>query len=314
MTSIGSMLGGAFGLLRDHPLSVLVWVLLHVAGFALLLLAIQPLFALYSDFLTSQLALGPNHKLDPQALQPFIARMQATGGIVFLAELGLFALLMVLLTATQRAVLRPEERGFCYLRLGGDELRQIALGFILIVGFYVGMFVAILVFGIVIAIIAATSGSAGLVALLAFLAFILLIAAAIYGMVRFSLAFPMTFVRREFAFGEGWRASKGRFWTLFGAYFVIALFQQVLMSIVMSFVFFSVFANVVPAENNPEAAQLAVQHLFEQFLGPAGAALWLGMGAIGGLGITLFGGAMAAAVRDLVAVENAPTGPATLGR
>ena len=75
----------------------------------------------------------------------------------------MFAVMMVLFTATQRAVLRPAERGFAYLRVGGDELRMIGLGFVLAVCLSIGMFVALLalmiVVGIVFAITMAATGS-----------------------------------------------------------------------------------------------------------------------------------------------------------
>ena len=39
--------------------------------------------------------------------------------------------------------------------------------------------------------------------------------------VKLSLSFPLTLLRRRFVIGEAWTLTKGRFWTLFGAYFMI---------------------------------------------------------------------------------------------
>ena len=57
----------------------------------------RPLFQVYADLfsamLAQQLSAAPGKPPDLQAMQPFIARMQAAAGIVFLAEIGMFACL-----------------------------------------------------------------------------------------------------------------------------------------------------------------------------------------------------------------------------
>ena len=215
MTSIGSILAGAFGLVRRNPLSVLVWGAIYAAAFVLLLVAMRPLFAVYSELLSHQLAARTNQPVTPLDLQPYMAQIQTAGSVAFLAEIGVFALIMVLLSATQRAVLRPNERGFAYLRIGGDELRLIGLGIFLMVCLWIGMFLAMLalmiVLGIVLAISLAIHAAPGFAALLFLIANCALMGAMIYAQVRLSLAFPLTFLRRTFVVGEAWRLSKGRF-------------------------------------------------------------------------------------------------------
>jgi hypothetical protein len=313
MTSVGSILGGAFRLVRDHPLSVLVWGLIHAAAFAALFLAMRPLFQVYADFFSAmfaqQLAAGPGKPMDPQMFQPYVARMQAAGGIVFLAELGLFALLAIIFTATQRAVLRPGQRSFFFLRFGGDELRLMGLAFFLAVCLGIGFFVAELLLIIVIVIIAVASGSAAVVGLLALIAFCVLMGAAIYAQVRVSLAFPLSFVRRAFIIGEAWRLSKGRFWTLFGAYFVIMLFYLVLAAILFGVAAAPLISELAQAPNTPEAIQLAFQHQLARVLAPDPILIGVMFGSalLGGLMIALFGGAVATAARDLLAGDPALT-------
>jgi hypothetical protein len=307
MTSVGSILGGAFGLIRRHPLSVLVWGLLYVAAIALLLLAMRPLFSVYSDLLSQQVARGTAGPMDPQDLQPFMARMQSAGGIAFLSEIGVFALVMVLFTATQRAVLRPAERGFAFLRLGGDELRLVGLALVLAVCLYVVSFLATLLLMIPVVIVGVASGSPVAVTLLALVEFIVLTGAMIYVEVRLSLAFPLTFLRRGFVVGEAWRLSKGRFWTLFGAYFVIALIYMMLSAILVGVAVAPFFSELAQGDGTPEAVRLAAMHLMEGFvtLDARNAGLILGGALLGGFGLALFGGAMATAIRDLVASDPA---------
>jgi hypothetical protein len=307
MTSVGSILGGAFRLVRDHPLSVLVWGLIHAAAFAALFLAMRPLFQVYADFFSAmfaqQLAAGPGKPMDPQMFQPYVARMQAAGGIVFLAELGLFALLAIIFTATQRAVLRPGQRSFFFLRFGGDELRLMGLGFFLMVCLVIANIVAMLMMGIVVAIVAVASGSGAVAGLLLLAAYLVLMAATIYVEVRFSLAFPLTFVRGTFIIGEAWRLSRGRFWTLFGAYFVIMLLYMVLAAILFGVAIAPLVSELSQAPSTPEAVQLALQHQLERFTEPSPYTLGLAAAwaLLGGLVIALFGGAAATAARDLLA-------------
>jgi hypothetical protein len=299
-TSVGSILGGAFGLVRRQPLSVLVWGLLHLAAMSLIFLAMRPFFEVWSEMVGQQLA-APGKPIDPQMLQPFVMRLQAAGGLMFLTEIGVFALQIVLFTATQRAVLRPTERGLFYLRIGMDELRLVGLGFFLAIAAYIAMFMVMLVVGIVVAVAAVASGSPAVAVLLVAIAFLGVFGAMIYAMVRLSLAFPLTFLRRQFVVGEAWRLSGNRFWTLFGAYLVIAVIQQLLSLVLMSFAAAPFFAELRQTGSSPEAVRLALQHAAARFTQPDATlfALAAAFALIAGLTLALFGGAMATAARDL---------------
>ena len=305
MTSVGSILGGAFRLVRDHPLSALVWGLVYTAALVGLLIAMQPLFRVYAELFSLQLANGAGKPLTPEIPQPYMVRMQSAGGIVFLGEIALFAVAMVLFTATQRAVLRPAERGLFFLRVGMDELRMLGLGLVLIVGLSVAMFVALLmlmiVVGIVFAITMAATGSPVIGVLVFAVAYIILLGAMTYAEVRISLAFPLTFMRREFVIGEAWRLTKGRFWTLFGAYFIIGIIYSLLACILFFIMLAPLFSELGQARNSPEAIQLAFQNQFATFstVNSTSVSLLVGVALLSGLMLALFGGAMATAARDL---------------
>lgn len=213
---------------------------------------------------------------------------------------------MMIFTATQRAVLRPAERGFAYLRFGEDELRQIGLGVFLSVCLSIAMVLAMIplmiVVGIVFAITVAATGSPLAGVLLIVIAYFALMGASIYVEVRLSLAFPLTFLRRSFVIGEAWRLTKGRFWTLFGAYFVIWLILMVPMVIFFGLAVAPFFSELAQNGSTPEGIQLAVQHHMERFtrIDAINVAFALGAALLSGLGIALFGGAVATAARDLV--------------
>jgi hypothetical protein len=310
MTSVGSIVGGAFRLVRENPLSVLVWGLLYAAAVAGLMFAMRPFLLVYSDLLTHMIAAGAGKPPTPQDLQPYMARMQAAGGIVFLAEIAVFGLIMMIFTATQRAVLRPAQRSFFYLRLGEDELRQIGLGLFLSVCLGVAMVLAMLalmiVVGIVFAVTMAATGSPVVGVLFFIIAYFVLMGATIYAEVRLSLAFPLTFARRNFVIGEAWQLTRGRFWTLFGAFFVIWLFVMLLMTILLGLAVAPFVSELSQGPNTPEAIRLAFQHQMERFvrIDAANVGLALGGALLSGLGIALFGGAIATAARDLMPEEQ----------
>ena len=216
---------------------------------------------------------------------------------------------MILFTASQRAVLRPAERSFFFLRVGGDELRLIGLAFFLAVCLGIAFFVVEMVLIILVVIIAVASGSPAATGLLALVAFCVLMGATIYFEVRFSLAFPLSFVRRNFVIGEAWRLSKGRFWTLFGAYFVVMLLYMLISAILFGIAAAPLISELAQAPNTPEAIQLAFQHQLERVLAldPVLIGAMVGGALLGGLMIALFGGAVATAARDLLAGDPALT-------
>jgi hypothetical protein len=306
-TSVGSILAGAFGLVRRNPLAVLVWGLLYTAAIVLLCFAMRPVLQIYGELVSQQMAKGPSAPMDPEALQPFMARFQAASGLVFLAEIGIFALIMVLFTASQRAVLRPAERGFFYLRFGGDELRLIGLGFFIMICIYIGSTLASLVMILLALILGLAMGSPGAGMAIFFLAFVVLMGAIVYCEVRVSLALPLTFIRGTFVLADAWRLTRGRFWPLFGAYFLITLVYMVLASILLGVVVAPFLSALAQAGDNQEAMQAAVRQQAAELLvfGPRMIGILAGAVVTTGLTIGLFGGAMATAARDLAPDESA---------
>lgn len=286
MISAGSILEGGFGLIRERPMAVAAWGLIYLAALVGISLAVQPMVA----------GMGT----DPQAIA---ANMSSTFGQLMLVQFGFFILFVAMWTAAQRAILRPSDGGFAFMRLGMDEVRILVLMVVLGILFYVGLVVAVIAVTVV-AGIAYAAGGAAVAVPLAILASLLALGVVIWLQVRLSLAFPLTLLREEIVIGESWRLTRGRFWTLFGAYLVIFLLVTAL-SLAASFAttgsyFIDIFRNM----KDPAAMQRIMEAQVARQLGGISAMTVLGwvLSAIAGtLTIALGGGALATAARGLTA-------------
>lgn len=228
MVTVGSILSGTFGFVRDNVRAVLVWSgILFVASLISLPL-MQPIYA-------QQLA----------AVQPGVPASPHIG--VFGLLVPIFLLVFVILwAAAYRAVLFPEQQRFFYLRVGMDELRLLGTMLILVVGGIVLTLLFGLVLGLAVGLIAIALGAAGS-ALISFLTFVLFVGGWIFLGVRLSLAGPLTILQRKVIIGPSWRATRGNFWRLFGAYLVIIL----LLTIVYGVVAFVQMGSILPDMMRP---------------------------------------------------------------
>jgi membrane protease YdiL (CAAX protease family) len=120
----------------------------------------------------------------------------------------------VLYAAIYRAVMRPHEAGYTFLRLGGEEARQFLLLMIRILLVVVlaiaGLFFAAFFWGVGRAMPPAIGWLLQLAGLL--LAFGL----GVFVWLRLSMAAPMSFAEGRFRLFESWRFTKGRIGALFG--------------------------------------------------------------------------------------------------
>jgi len=216
MVTVGSIVRDTFQFVRSNIVAILVWSLPLLVTALLMMTMMRPVYE-------AQLA----------TLQTGATVAPSLGPAFWLGFPLMTILFLVILAAGFRAVLRPEDSRFFYLRLGMDELRLLGLGLLLvlialllevvtviaviIVGFVLG-----LVLGKVVA--AVVSGIIGIAIGCAF----------VWAAVRVSPAGPLTIVERKIDIGAAWRLSRGHFWTLFGAYFVIALIVLAFYLLVMA--------------------------------------------------------------------------------
>lgn len=213
-----------FRLARREPVAILLWALFYLVLTAIVALAFGGMFVELFQAI---------ERLETAGAEPTMADVAPLLGFYAVLIPGSIIVGSIIYGAVNRAVLRPGERAFGYLRFGGDELRIIAVSLILTL-----LFVAILiglgiVAGVVIGILSTVAGDAA--ALLTVPAVIALYAAIIWLAIRFSLAIPITVAERRIAVFDSWGMTKGHFW---------GLFAMSLLAVVMSLVVYFLLALV----------------------------------------------------------------------
>ncbi len=217
-----------FRVVAERPWAVAIW-----AGLQLVFSLAFELFVAYSAgpafTKLSQISLRPPSQNPAEALD-LLRQAGPTYLVLFLASLVLNA---VLYAAMNRAVLRPAEARFGYLRLAADELRQLGL-FAIFAGLGIAAYICMLVVAMVLVVIIGLIGGESM-ALALGLAIMLpaIICAFVFLAVRISLASPMTFETRRINLVAAWRLTRGRFWPLLGAYFIA--FALSIVVIVLTF-------------------------------------------------------------------------------
>ncbi|WP_294257147.1 hypothetical protein [uncultured Sphingomonas sp.] len=279
---VGSILGGAFRLLRQHPLSVLVWAILYLVGvFAIGLLRIL---------------IAP---ADP-------ANIAGAIGAGLLSQGLALALVAVLVTAATRATLHPYKRGACYLRLGANELRVFALLVLLTIATLVVTFLLTLANGLLLGLLgwlvpATATGWLGAALLLAELA------GLIFVQVRLSIALPLTYLYETITVDEAWAQSRGHFWSIFGAFALLGLLIALAGLVLLALFFLPILATLGQTGANVQALMetvlmivLAAKNL------PAASQLLLvsGMLALVALGFVLMTATLASAARTMLGLQD----------
>ena len=250
--SVGAAVTGGFSLIRREPVAVAIWAVILFAFFALRIALYLPVYGA----VLGQIGRG-GAQPNLQALLPQIQQAQAFG---LLLSIGSVALNTMLACAIFRAILRPEERGFAYLKFGGTELFLS----IFTIGIYFVFFIALLVIMIPVAIVigltAAQGGAAvGGAGMVAFIAILVALAAAVYFALRLSLLGPLMVDEGQFKLGEAWALTRGKVGSL-----LLIAFLLFVMAIVAEIVFGGVglallfattggFANIQTIAQQPSA-------------------------------------------------------------
>lgn len=98
MVSTGSIVAGAFRLVKEQPLAITIWGIVYLTMTVASNYALLPLYATHTGG-----ALPAGGGLPPGYWSGL--------GTIMLLQLGIMLLMMVLFTASQRAVLRPTSPG-----------------------------------------------------------------------------------------------------------------------------------------------------------------------------------------------------------
>lgn len=298
MVNVGQVLEGAFGLIRTHWVAVAIWAGVYLLLNIVMLLTLQPLFQ----------GMGATMPGVPVGPETSVADRMGTANFllpIYGVNLVMSLIGIVLYAAAMRGVLRPAARSFGFLRFGGDELRLLLLLVIFAVAGMALMMGWGMLIGVTAAAIGAGTDSFGAILLVTLVASLLFLAAGIFLLMRFSLAFPLTLHRKRIALGEAWRLSKGHFWTLFGAALVVTLIGGVLMSVIGVFTAGGYLADLAGASGDAEAVAKAAQAQMARVgtLGPVMIAQSMGSAVAGAIWIALSGGSAATAAKLLLASE-----------
>lgn len=282
--TVGSLLEGGFRLIKERGGALLIWTFIN------LVVAVATSFAMAALLRGSADAVTSGTSLE-SAQMSYAVQMLLIG-------LGGLVVYAILYTAALRAVLRPTEGGPGWLAIGMDEVRQFLLILLFVVIFSVGS-------AVLGAIIIGMTGTGSVLPILLTIAGFLVIFAL---GVKASLTFPLTLKRKAFAIADGWRLTKGHFWTLFTAFFIIFLIvtaTSVATMVVTEPHYIAAIAQY--GFVSPEADQASVAQYERLMAGTVDAPIiinWV-LTAIGGtIGYALGGGAAATAVQQLDGAEE----------
>lgn len=218
-----------FRLVRDHRKAMGVWVLIATLVSAVVAVLTVTLFGAQLEALA---AMGQD-TATPDPAETLQAMSRLGPAFVF-SLVYMVVFYSVLLAAIYRAALRPDDSRNAYLRFGADELRQAGVSVLLTLLLFVAYIVALLVVAIVIGVLAAVAPPA------AALVGVILVPAAVCGLiylaVRLSLANVLTFASGKINVFGSWTLTKGRFWPLFGAYFVATVLALVVYLLLITVV------------------------------------------------------------------------------
>ena len=216
-----------FRIVAERPWAVAVWSVLQlVVSLAVSLIVATTVGPAYVRLLN--MGLQPS---DPSAAMQLMGQVAPTYFALLVVSLVFYS---VLFAAMNRAVLRPSDSAFGYLRLSGDELRQLGL-FALLLAIGIGVYIAIGIVSTVIAtLVAFAVGTGAAVSVLLALLFPGVIAAFLFVWVRLSLASPLAFDRHRIDLGAAWTMSRGRFWPMLGSYLIAFALAVVVLALTLA--------------------------------------------------------------------------------
>ena len=211
-----------FRIVRREPLTILAWGLVHLVVNAGSVVLFMPLMAPF-------LAATQAEQASPD--MPHVMQMVEAMGRFYAIALPVGLIVAAVFTcAVYRAILRPQEKSFARLRLGGDELRMLGLWILMGLLWIACCIPVFAVLAIALGVVGALTKGAGIAAGFLFVAvlYIVMLGLLVWLGVRLSLAAPMTFVQQKVRLFSSWKLTKGRFWSLFGCYLLAFVFIVIL--------------------------------------------------------------------------------------
>ena len=210
-----------FGFVQRKPGAIIIWAIaqlvVSVGLFAVIASQFAPIFAHFATLQQSAAA-------DPKQAAELFRQIMPFYGDMLLFTLVFYP---VLFATMNRAVLKPKDSAFGYIRLGGDELRQLGLllSFVVLgIGAEIVVIILTIIVGVIVGMVAhAASGSDGLTFLSLVAVGVGVMCACVYIGVRLSLSSAQTFATGKLNIFGSWELTRGRFWPMFGAYLVAGI-------------------------------------------------------------------------------------------
>jgi hypothetical protein len=205
-----------FRVVREHYRALLYWSPLAFV----ISLALSATFIAMGGRVLDIQALQADPAQAPTLMVQMAPALLTTAAVAFVANAIVYA-------AMNRAVLRPADAAFGFLRVGQDEARQ--LGLILILGLlFVGIYLGLVIVASLLAVVAALGGKTlGLAVAAAMvvttLCLILILA------IRLSLASALAFETKKISLREAWRLTAGGFWPILGTYLLAGALTAVVL-------------------------------------------------------------------------------------
>lgn len=281
----GAIVAGGFRAVRERPGSAIAWGVLYLVMFVGgTLLLVRPI-------IRAQLA----------AANAGMSAQMALLGWIYLYDFAIFVLLTILFAAAVRAVLRPEEKFFFFVRLGADELRLTGLFLILLLAYFL-LFIACAIVGALIGALTVPADPAT-VAIVTIGGMLVSIFPILFFQVRLSPAAALTILRRKIIIGEAWRLTRGHFWSLFGGYLLVWLMLLVGYLVVAGLTLGPYLTELARGGFTMQSLHAAGQHQVARQLGgidPLMALGWIVTGLVTGLGIAIWAGALGTATNGLL--------------
>ncbi|MBL8551055.1 MAG: hypothetical protein JNJ73_13800 [Hyphomonadaceae bacterium] len=221
--------GAAFDVFRNRGRS---GVLLGAAvGYLVIVLVVFGAFGLVfarsiGDYFTWAMQMSG----DPSAVtMPPASVMTLIPGYILLL-LVIYIVLAAYEAAVLRWLVRGETGGFLGFTLGADTWR-IYFGywiwFFVLIGLYVGVFLVAFIAGF-----AGAQADPGLAAIAGVLAGIIGLCAFLWIGIRLAPASATTVALNRFAFFNAWTVTRGRFWSLFGSFFLLFVLYIVAICVI----------------------------------------------------------------------------------
>ena len=216
-----------FRIVREHPKALIGWIILQLV---LSLSTTLSIVNFAGPALARLQVAGFQSLSSPTVADALVRQMAPALAITLPITLVIYPLFNA---AMNRAVLRPQDDRFGYLRVGADEVRQLGLVVIFSIALFASELILITAASAAAAAFGAIGGAVG-----GGIGALVVLSAGVVGLavvaLRLSLVAPMTFATGKINFRESWKLTQGHGAAILGA-FALALLAWLLVLVLGSF-------------------------------------------------------------------------------